>query len=1283
MVADKIASPPIHPPKVSRFSHDFETYSQLDLKKVGASRYSRHPSTEVLMLGYRFDSRPVKQWVPVEGQLMPAEVEDAILDDRIIKSAWNKPFEWAIWTNCLGIRTPHSVWRDPMVLALSCSLPGKLEKTGPIMGLPEEFLKKDGTRLINWFSKDRPATKTQPARRIHWYQKYDLWLEYLDYNRSDVLAESKIALNLSPYDLPDHEWELWALDQEINERGIPINMGMVQNAILLRDEFAAEMTERMQHLTGLENPNSGAQLLPWLQERGYQFSDLKAGHVRRAVEKLKEPGSNLPKELREVLGLRLQLSKTSTKKFDALASMVDSDGNLRNAHQFAGAGRTWRWAGRGFQVQNLARPERGLDGLDWEKLASGAKQVVGGTQIEAAIAVATMDANTMALLYNTPMDVLSGAVRTVVQAPDGYVFIDADLAAIENVGLGWVAGDKKILSVFSEGKDPYIDFATFLYKRPYDDLYNEWKVQGDKTKRTVAKPGVLGCLKGETPVLTHKGWKALVELKDSDWLHDGEKWVRHSGVVFKGYREVLCVSGVYATKDHKFLTQDGWAEWQQVCQPETFVSALAMGSGVFLQKQALPAAQGKSIFAPVNVVENVSYRDQTSSEDYPLVAPGALQLTVAPRSESESARVFTTYSQIVSMLRDRVAKTQKIISINTTARGEFAASSVPQTSGSRTSSSTSGRTVRLKLIVSTTAGTMKSGTSNSPHGRSRTQIADTWDILNSGDYARFAVLTENGCVVAHNCGYMLSAGHQYEDKQTGEIEATGLLGYAWNMGVKLTPEQSDLSVKVWRQTYTEAVQFWWDIDRAAKKCISTGKETSVRSIRFDRKGPFLRMLLPSNRALHYLRPRMEEWLAPWGEYKMSVTYEQLNDKHQWDRVSTHPGKLTENCWNSDTLILTNNGVKRIVEVQESDLVWDGRGWTAHSGVIPSGDRETINLGGARVTPEHRIEVDGGWVEACSISADSATSSFERHYGRTLRDALRDRASRLRRPRSSLVDFVRLRVGGGDVRFRVSEEASKILRLQSRESDLSFADHTRDDQSPRVSRLEVNDCAMHEPKAQGAEELRRQRDHGGHGVAGVVPSVLERHGADLSFRVDSGEAGQHGGIPTRQLRLEGSQGAGQEHEVQPRRGHTERSHDHIGGSRGQRDREDDHMVSGEHGVPDGEVVRPTRRVEQVYDLTNCGPRQAFTVVLPDGRLILSHNCVQALARDLLAHGMTLAAQRGIKIVMHVHDQILALVKEDEAEEKLKVLMDCMGARPPWAKDIPVRAAGHISKWFVKD
>lgn len=640
-------------PRPQRLHHDFETYSDLDVRKVGASRYARHPSTEVIMCGYAFDNGPVKQWVPVEGEPRPAELEDAVADDRVLKYAWNKPFEWNIWRHVEGIETPHHAWRDPMVMAMALSFPGSLDKAGKAIGLDEKYLKKakSGANLINWFCKLRPATKLKPLRRVQWHDKLDKWLEFLDYNRSDVIAERKIYRMLRRYDLPAHEWELWALDQEINEGGIPINVAMARNAVEMHGEIVARRLAEMKAITGLQNPNANAQLLGWLSDQGYPFNDLKKGHVRRALATYEERGGgNWSKEYARVLELRLEASRTAPKKFATLDRHTDEDGRLRYALQFAAAGRTWRWGGRAYQVHNLAKPEKWLEDIEWEMTPLGFQRVVGGTQIAAAEAVEKLDADCLEILYSRPMDVLAACTRPVIQAPPGYVFIDADLNAIENRVLGWLADDKRILRVFRKNRDPYVDFATYLYQQSYDSLWAEYKA-GNKGKRTVAKPGVLGC------------------------------------------------------------------------------------------------------------------------------------------------------------------------------------------------------------------------------------------------------------------GYMLGPGKQYEDRQTGEIEATGLLGYAWNMGVRLTPEEAERSVQVWRATYRDAVQFWWDISNAAFDCLRRKQRTTARHIAFERDGPFLRMVLPSDRSLFYYQPEILDWKMPWDDYKPSVTYMQLNDKHQWDRVSTHPGKLTENADQAVARDLLAHGIR--------------------------------------------------------------------------------------------------------------------------------------------------------------------------------------------------------------------------------------------------------------------------------------------------------------------------------------------------------------------------------------
>jgi len=472
-------------------SIDHETYCEADLLKVGTDVYSRDPSCELLMSAFALDDYAVEQWVPAEGEKMPADLRDMLRDPKIKKRAWNKPFEWAIFANVLDMVIPHREWRDTMIMAMACSMPGKLSQVAPILRLPETAYKDArGKLLIRTFCQPRKPSKMKPWRRNLPHHEPEKWTEFKLYNKQDVEAERAVADELQPWDLPKHEWELWALDQEINQRGLPINMKVVQQALEISEQITIESMQRMTELTGLENPNSRNEMLGWLKTMDYQFDDLKKGHVQRELDKAKEerekwgdrPGDA---EYIEVLELRQETSKASIKKFDALdratgpePSQVPGRGRLRNSFQFAGAQRTWRWGGRIYQPQNLVRPPKWI-----EKIIVAAVMDLERHKLRALAAIWGRE---------RLMDLISACVRPVVQARPGFVLVDADLNAIENRVLGWMAEDDKILDVFKKDQDPYIAFAVYMFHQAYDELMAEYKA-GDGSKRTIAKPGVLGC----------------------------------------------------------------------------------------------------------------------------------------------------------------------------------------------------------------------------------------------------------------------------------------------------------------------------------------------------------------------------------------------------------------------------------------------------------------------------------------------------------------------------------------------------------------------------------------------------------------------------------------------------------------------------------------------------------------------------------------------------------------------------------------------------------------------
>lgn len=633
-------------PEFDTLSIDYETFSELSLTDVGTSVYANHASTEILMCAYALNDSPVRQWVPAEGEPMPKHLKDALVNPRIIKRAWNANFEIAMTRACIG---PVDVkqWRCTMVQAMSCSLPGKLEKAGPVLNVPINQLKDSrGKALMRKFSFPRKPSKRDDRTRIMWHEDPEEWVAYKEYNVSDVEAERAIARRLRQFDMSEDEWDLWFMDHEINVAGLPINRAMVDNAITIYEQVLEESFEEMRQITGLANPNSGPQLLPWLQAHGYMFTDLKKGHIETANRYFKERPEHWDHErwdryrgsnsLKRVLELRRDTSRTSIKKYYALQRATDNDGMLRFTLQMNGAARTGRWGGRLYQPQNLVKPEKRFEEM----------------QPQIADAIEHLDADGIKMLYGNPFDVLATGIRTSAQAPEGYVFIDADLSAIENRVLGWLAGCNKILAVFRNNMDPYISFATYLYDQPYDKLYHEYKVEKKGAKRTIAKPGTLGC------------------------------------------------------------------------------------------------------------------------------------------------------------------------------------------------------------------------------------------------------------------GYGMGAGEAHENDKTGEIEATGLLGYAWNMGVRhFTQEDAKHSVDTFRREFSEVKEYWYDIERAMRRCIKSQKEIRHGVIRFTMDGPFLNMWLPSGRPLRYLRPRLENKLTPWGETRLQITYEGLNDRKQWVRMHTTPGKVTENADQAISRDLLVHGMK--------------------------------------------------------------------------------------------------------------------------------------------------------------------------------------------------------------------------------------------------------------------------------------------------------------------------------------------------------------------------------------
>ena len=325
---------------------DAETSSEINLPDRGLDNYASHPSTKILMLAWAVNDALPDVWFPADGP-MPENLKLMIQRPEITKWAFNAEFERTILSKVAGIQTNPGDWRDPMVMGRYASVAGNLEFVGKVLGLAEDEAKlATGKKLIRLFCEPnrKGVFNTRDSHPEEWKQ-------FVDYCKQDVIAERRIGEKLKAFRLPSMERQLYVLDQEINARGIPVDMEFVRKASAIAAEERAELLAEMKRLTGLENPNSTKQLLAWLKTNAYPYGSLGAKWVRKALE-----GTDVSSDGRRGLELRQQLAKSSTAKLETLADLVSADGRVRHAYAFMGAARTGRWAGRGAQPHNFPRP---------------------------------------------------------------------------------------------------------------------------------------------------------------------------------------------------------------------------------------------------------------------------------------------------------------------------------------------------------------------------------------------------------------------------------------------------------------------------------------------------------------------------------------------------------------------------------------------------------------------------------------------------------------------------------------------------------------------------------------------------------------------------------------------------------------------------------------------------------------------------------------------------------------------------------------------------------------
>ncbi len=536
--------------KINTLSLDLETYSDVDLNKCGVYKYTQSPAFEILLFGVSVNGGEVQVYDLAQGETVPMEIIKALSDASVLKWAFNASFErvclsvwlrryypeyfesYSIHEDTVGDYLDPTSWRCSMVWSAYMGLPLSLAGAGAVLGLSEQKL-KEGKDLIRYFCVPCKATKSNGGRTRN-LPEHDMekWELFKSYNKRDVEVEMSIQERLKKYPVPDFVWEEYHLDQEVNDRGIALDMPLVRNAIAFDEKSKTVLSEKMQELTNLDNPNSVQQMKQWLSDNGLEMDSLGKKEVAAVLKTAPEP-------LRTVLSLRQQLAKSSVKKYQAMENAVCADSRARGMFMFYGANRTGRFAGRIIQLQNL--PQNHMPDL------SQARGLVRSGNYDA-----------MELLYDDIPDTLSQLIRTAFVPRNGMKFIVSDFSAIEARVLSCLAGEKWRSEVFANNGDIYCASASAMFGVPVEKhgVNGHLRQKGKIAELALGYGGSVGALKAMGALdmgLSEEELQPLVDM----WRSSNPNIVKFWWEVDRCVKE--CVKKKVPTETHgiRFFCQSG------------------------------------------------------------------------------------------------------------------------------------------------------------------------------------------------------------------------------------------------------------------------------------------------------------------------------------------------------------------------------------------------------------------------------------------------------------------------------------------------------------------------------------------------------------------------------------------------------------------------------------------------------------------------------------------------------------------------------------------------------
>ena len=898
-------------------SVDFETYSDVDIKKAGLYKYTESPAFDILLVAYAIDDEPVQILDLAQGDDPEPFLSLAFARDVSLHS-YNAAFEHAALNRYLRrwelVEIPLSRWRCTMAHGLYLGYPAGLAAIGEAMGLPQDKRKLGiGQALIRKFCVPQKGAKARPGtHRIMPDEEPEKWELFKTYCKQDVETEREIGRRLSRWPMPEREQELWEITTEANMEGVGVDMDLVAGALAMGAEEQAALEAEAKELSGLDNPKSVQQLLKWLNTEMETDEETEVKDLRKAtVADMLAAGVPSDKASR-MLELRQLMSKTSTKKFDALEAAVCADGRVRGMMFYYGAARTGRWAGRIVQPQNL--PQNHLDSLAFARER-----------------VKAVDTEMVKICWGSVPDTLSQLIRTAFVPRPGKLYAVADYSAIEARVVAWLAGEEWVLDAFRAGKDIYCETASQMFGVPVE------KHGANAELRQKGKVATLACIAEGQLVLTSRGLVPIEQVRAKDMLWDGESWVHHDGVIYKGEREVITYDGLTATEDHLV-----WVEGQ----PEPVRFGLAATSGARLIRSG---AGGQAI----RLGENHQLREAMERDIQPLPCadpmpgmqgntvdeseqspaghlqrlPGVLPAEADPEmaeqaADCSKAAVRKSGGSELSPLRCprgpiRLPERDGCGAVPDRAlrrpgQGDGAGQDRQQRqlcSGEHPTGNPEGerrepggnspQPIRpAALAIRGDCSPEEAGSRGDPGadhpgrdaggGREAEVLAADkrtarlYDLRNAGRHHRFTV---SGRLV-HNCGY---GGGE------GALVAMGAL----KMGI---PEEHLTEIKNrWREANPNIVKLWRKMEAAAIRTVETGETTAPTKYTIIRRETdatsnqdFLTIEFPVGRKIFYAHP----YTAPAKNFpdRRSLHYYSISQaSKKWGVTDTFSGKIVENC----------------------------------------------------------------------------------------------------------------------------------------------------------------------------------------------------------------------------------------------------------------------------------------------------------------------------------------------------------------------------------------------------